>query len=130
MTIVLLVIHVLVCLVLIVSILLQSGKGGGLAGGAFGGMGGSSAVFGGTGAATFLSKVTTYLAIVFFLTCIGLWYSSRSGETLPETAAERALKAQGPVPLNKGPLQPVGADERAAPAGGVVPAHGSADSAR
>lgn len=130
MTILLLIVHVLACIVLIVSILLQAGKGGGLAGGAFGGMGGgSSAVFGGTGAATFLSKVTTYVAIVFGLTCIGLWYSSsRSGDMLPETAAERLLNEQGPMPLNKGPLPPAGVGVETSPAAGTTAAPAPVDS--
>lgn len=89
-----LIIHILVCIVLIVSILLQSSKGGGLAG-AFGGAGGQTgAMFGGTGAATFLSKVTRWLAVVFFLTCLGLWYTSRSADTLPETASQRVGREQ------------------------------------
>jgi len=129
MTVFLLIVHVLVCIVLIVSILLQAGKGGGLAGGAFGGMGGGGAVFGGTGAATFLSKVTTYVAIVFFLTCIGLWYSSRSVDTLPKTAAERMLEEGGPVPLSR-PGAQVGDPQPAAPAESAAPATVGSDSAR
>jgi len=58
--------HVLVCFLLLVVILLQSSKGGGLAG-AFGGTGGMGAIFGGRGAATFLSKLTVVLAIIFML---------------------------------------------------------------
>jgi preprotein translocase subunit SecG len=50
---------------------MQSAKGEGLAG-AFGGGALSGAVFGGRGAATFLSKATTVLAIVFMITSIGL----------------------------------------------------------
>lgn len=45
-------------------ILLQSSKGGGLAG-VFGGGGGMGAVFGGRGAASFLSKLTSVLAAIF-----------------------------------------------------------------
>jgi preprotein translocase subunit SecG len=61
--------HTLVCVLLMIVILMQSSKGEGLAG-AFGGGGGlSGAVFGGRGAATFLSKATTVLAIVFFVNC-------------------------------------------------------------
>ncbi len=70
----LLVIHVLVSLALVVAVLLQSSKGEGLAG-AFGGGGLSGAVFGGRGAATFLSKATTFLAIGFMSTSIILFVS-------------------------------------------------------
>jgi preprotein translocase subunit SecG len=101
MTAVLLAIHIIACVVLIVTILLQAGKGGGLAGSAFGGGigGGGGAVFGGSGAGSFLAKVTTYLAIVFLLTCLALYYTSRSGDTIPQTAAERMLGKGTPVPL-------------------------------
>ena len=105
----LLIVHLIVCIGLVISILLQSSKGGGLSG-AFGGAGGGGAVFGGGGAATFLSKVTNYLAVVFFLTCIGLWYTSRTGDGVPTTAAERMLQQQGPIPLQSfpQPLPPSG----------------------
>jgi preprotein translocase subunit SecG len=68
---VLLSIHVLVCLTLVIIVLLQSGKGGGLAG-AFGGAGGVGAVFGGQAAATFLTKATRYLATAFMITALSL----------------------------------------------------------
>lgn len=75
---VLVVFHVLVCIGLILVVLLQSSKGEGLAGSAFGGGGGSlsGAVFGGRGAATFLSKATSVLAILFMVNCIALAYMS------------------------------------------------------
>ncbi len=62
----LVVLHIFVCLLLAIAILMQSSKGGGLAG-AFGGQGNMGAVFGGRGAGDFLSKVTIVLAIVFML---------------------------------------------------------------
>jgi preprotein translocase subunit SecG len=65
------VVHILICVSLIIVVLLQSSKGEGLAG-AFGGGGLSGAVFGGRGAATFLSKSTTVLAVCFMVTSIGL----------------------------------------------------------
>jgi preprotein translocase subunit SecG len=68
---VLLSIHVLISLGLIVVVLLQSGKGGGLAG-AFGGGGGMGAVFGGQAAATFLTKATRYLATAFMVTALAM----------------------------------------------------------
>ncbi len=70
----LLVIHVIVSLSLVITVLLQSSKGEGLAG-AFGGGGLSGAVFGGRGAATFLSKATTFLAVGYMATSIILFVS-------------------------------------------------------
>ena len=55
-----------VCFLLPVTILLQDSKGGGLASSAFGGAGMQS-VLGGRGASTFLSKVTTGLAISYMV---------------------------------------------------------------
>ncbi len=63
-------IHVIVCLILIGVVLLQQGKSADLAG-AFGGQG-SQTAFGPRGAANLLTKVTTYAAIVFMFTSIGL----------------------------------------------------------
>ena len=76
MTGVLLGIHILISVSLILVVLLQSGKGGGLAG-AFGGGGGVGAVFGGQTAADFLTKATRYLAIGFMLTSLTLALASR-----------------------------------------------------
>ena len=55
--------------ILIVLILLQRGKGGGLAG-AFGGMGGQSAF--GTKAGDTFMRVTIVAAAIWFLMCIGI----------------------------------------------------------
>ena len=70
MVILLVIIHVVVCLFLIGVVLLQQGKSADLAG-AFGGQG-SQTAFGPRGAANLLTKLTTYSAIVFMLTSIGL----------------------------------------------------------
>jgi preprotein translocase subunit SecG len=67
---VLVTLHVLVCFVLVLVIMLQSGNAADLAG-AFGGAG-SQTAFGPRGAATFLSKATTWCAIVFMLTSLTL----------------------------------------------------------
>jgi len=74
MSILLVVIHVIVCIALIMIVLLQTGKGADM-GAAFGG-GGSQTLFGSTGASTFLSKATTVAAIVFMLTSLTLAYMS------------------------------------------------------
>ena len=63
-------IHVLVCIFLIAVILLQQGKSADLAG-AFGGQG-SQTAFGPRGAANLLTKLTTWGAIIFMCTSIGL----------------------------------------------------------
>lgn len=69
MEILLKVIHVLASVFLVLVVLLQSGRGGGM-GAAFGGA--SSQIFGGRGASTFLSRVTSGAAIVFFMTSLTL----------------------------------------------------------
>ena len=67
---VLVTLHILICGLLIVVVLLQSGEAADLAG-AFGGAG-SQTAFGPRGAATFLSKATTWCAIMFMLTSMAL----------------------------------------------------------
>src|ERR1700756_5696449 len=67
---VLVTLHVLVCGLLIIVVLLQSGEAADLAG-AFGGAG-SQTAFGPRGAATFLSKATTWCAIMFMMTSMAM----------------------------------------------------------
>ena len=69
---VILTVHVLVALGIIFLVLLQHGKGADM-GAAFGG-GSSGSLFGATGSANFLSRTTAALAVVFFLTSLGLAY--------------------------------------------------------
>jgi len=66
----LVILHVIVCLFLVGVVLLQQGKSADLAG-AFGGQG-SQTAFGPRGAANLLTKLTTWSAIVFMVTSIGL----------------------------------------------------------
>ena len=77
---VLMILHVLVCLVLILVVLLQRGKGSDI-GAALGG-GGSNTVFGGRGAGNFLTKMTTGAAITFMLTSLSLAYLSNQEQDL------------------------------------------------
>ena len=60
------VLHVLIAVALVTLVLLQQGKGAN-AGAAFGG-GASQTVFGSEGSSSFLTRATTLLAIVFFVT--------------------------------------------------------------
>ena len=64
------VLHIIVSVFIIGVVLLQQGKSADLAG-AFGGQG-SQTAFGPRGAANLLTKMTTYAAILFMLTSIGL----------------------------------------------------------
>ena len=68
----LMILHILVCLVLILVVLLQRGKGSDI--GASLGGGGGNTVFGARGAGNFLTKVTTGAAITFMLTSLSLSY--------------------------------------------------------
>ena len=58
---------------IVVLVLLQQGKGADM-GAAFGGGGSSQSLFGSRGSATFLSRVTAILALIFFATALGLAY--------------------------------------------------------
>tara|TARA_B100000678_G_C18052127_1_gene439105 strand:+ start:434 stop:760 length:327 start_codon:yes stop_codon:yes gene_type:complete len=72
-----LVVHIILAILLIVLILVQQGKGAD-AGAAFG-SGASSTVFGAKGSANFMTKLTTLIAIVFFITSLTLAYFASSG---------------------------------------------------
>src|SRR2546426_7417083 len=94
------------CLVLIVVVLLQSGKAADLAG-AFGGAG-SQTAFGPRGAATFLSKATTWCAIMFMATSITLGLRTTlgapSGGSVLQQFSKPATKQQPTTPAP--PQQP------------------------
>ena len=64
--------HVLIALGIVGLVLLQHGKGADMGSG-FGG-GSSGSLFGATGSANFLSRMTAALATVFFCTSLGLAY--------------------------------------------------------
>ena len=76
----LVIIHVIVSLFIVGVVLLQQGKSADLAG-AFGGQG-SQTAFGPRGAANLLTRLTTYSAVIFMITSIGLtvMLSRSSGE--------------------------------------------------
>lgn len=88
--------HVLVCIILILVVLLQSGKGADLAG-AFGG-GGTQTAFGSRGPASFLSKVTTGAAILFMMTSIALsgMSSQQASTSILDTTPETSQPATAP----------------------------------
>ena len=100
MTTFVLIIHILVCFFLIGIVLLQSGKGAEL-GAAFGGS--SQTLFGSRGAATFLNKITTGVAVVFMLTSLLLAVlTTRSTSIVKEVAP---AQEETTIPATTGPLQ-------------------------
>ena len=92
--------HVLAAVAIIALVLLQQGKGAD-AGAAFG-SGGSGTVFGARGAASFLTRATAVLALVFFLTSLGLaWLSSQQVER--RSMVERTEAPADSRPASTGP---------------------------
>lgn len=97
MTTALVILHYFACIFLIGVILLQAGKGADI-GAAFGGA--SQTVFGGRGPATFLSKLTAAIAIIFLITSVWLAHISKykSVKSVMETApVEQAPAGQAPT---------------------------------
>jgi preprotein translocase subunit SecG len=97
---------------IVVLVLLQQGKGADM-GAAFGGGGSSQSLFGSRGSATFLSRTTAILSLIFFTTALGLAYlhtqtgqssiSVISQEEIPlsgagDSAAPEASKAESDLP--------------------------------
>src|SRR6201988_3518324 len=89
---------VLNCLVLIIVVLLQSGKAADLAG-AFGGAG-SQTAFGPRGAANVLSKATTWCAIMFMLCAMALVLHTDRGVEQSGSVLQKVSKpAPKPAPV-------------------------------
>jgi len=108
----LMLIYVVICIALIIAVLLQSAKGEGLAG-AFGGGGGvSGAVFGGRGAASFLSRATTVLAVLFMSMAIVLSFMG-PGNGGGVTSGPSAVQQAGQQPVQTSPATEVPGTEPA-----------------
>lgn len=98
MTSIIVIFHVTICVLLVLIVLLQAGKGADM-GATFGG--GSQTVFGSGGAAPFLTKLTTAIAILFMVTSISLtMISSRQAR---KTVVESITTPAVPVPQTTTP---------------------------
>jgi preprotein translocase subunit SecG len=83
------IIHVIVCIFLMLTVLLQAGKGGGM-GAAFGGGSSMGTVFGGSGAGNFLRRLTVGAAVVFMITSMTLaWMATPSTDPLEKYWAQQ-----------------------------------------
>ncbi len=127
------IVHVFVCLVLMLVVLLQQGKGGGF-GAAFGGA--SAQVFGGRGAGNILTRATAICAGVFMITSVSLASMSSwddRGLRARAAAEESKKKDHGtprdvpaapsgaPAPGSAAPASPASPASPAAPASSEVP---------
>ena len=105
--------HVIMCIALIMIVLLQTGKGADM-GAAFGGA--TQTVFGSSGPAGFLNKLTTAVAILFMITSLTLCYFSGRlpTPTIMEKTVEQTDKAAQtveeklPAPEKQSETQPEG----------------------
>jgi preprotein translocase subunit SecG len=97
MEVLVMVVHVVAAIGIIGLVLLQHGKGADM-GAAFGG-GSAGSVFGSSGSANFLSRTTSVLATIFFLTSLGLtWFSAHRGEHKGVMATPPASSAPAAAP--------------------------------
>jgi preprotein translocase subunit SecG len=116
------------CLVLIIVVLLQSGKAADLAG-AFGGAG-SQTAFGPRGAATILSQATTWCAVMFMICALALMIRSNKafeqggGSVLHQVSKPAPKKAPATIPVTPAPApqSSAPAPQSNAPASSTTPA--------
>jgi preprotein translocase subunit SecG len=117
MTIVITILHIAVSIFMIAVVLLQSGKGAEM--GASFGSSGSQSVFGAGGGSTFLSKMTTGVAIIFMLTSLTLAYIS--GQPSSSSIMSGKSRPAATVPAQKAPTAPAQSAPAAAPAAPAAP---------
>ena len=108
----LLVLHVGVAIALITLILLQQGRGA-TTGAAFG-SGASSTVFGARGSASFLSRTTSILAVVFFANCLVLALLAGK-QTAPRSVIEQLSDKPAAASQPATPAAPPAAPPAATP---------------
>ena len=90
--------YIIVCFTLIMVVLLQQGKGGGMAN-AFGGGGSSQAAFGARSGATVLSRATAIGAVLFILGALALGIIGQRGPgSVVGGRAPQAPAQQTPAP--------------------------------
>ncbi len=91
------IVHIIAAFILVVIVLLQDSKGGGL-GASFGG-GSNQSIFGASGASSFLVKVTRWVAVGFMLTSVTL--------TILSAHKNSHSVLDGIIPTSTAPAAPV-----------------------
>lgn len=113
-------VHIIICLVLILTILLQAGRGGGLTE-AFSGSEQAQSVLG-TQAPEMLKKATEISAILFLVTSLGLgMLTARRGKSLFDTTPMNIPGGSGPAAVKPlaipaGPAEDIAASDLLSPA--------------
>ncbi len=118
------VVHILLSVFMIFVILLQPGKDAGM-GAALGG-GAATSAFGGRGAATFLTKLTAFCAMAFFITSLGLSFVGlrtsaadlieKKAASAPATTPAPTTPAANTPPAEAAPASPTEAQPTPPPA--------------
>ena len=116
-------VHVIACIILVLVVLLQAGKGADM-GAVFGGA--SSTIFGSSGAGNFLTRLTTGAAIVFMATSLALtWAGTRGGHSTimpergtPRSGVEQPADAAGAADDEAAAVADSAPEAAPAPAGG------------
>jgi preprotein translocase subunit SecG len=122
---VLVTLHVMICGLLIVVVLLQSGEAADLAG-AVGGAG-SQTAFGPRGAATILSQATTWCAIMFMICALALVLRTdqaavQGGSVLQQVSKPAPKKTPATTPAAPATVPQSSAPQSNPPASGTAPA--------
>lgn len=110
---ILIAVHIIVCVFLILVVLIQAGRGGGLAES----FSGAESIFG-TKTNTLLTRATTFFAVSFFITCLSLAILSRQRSTslikspLPQPSS---AKTETPPAAKKQPLKTENKEETQKP---------------
>ena len=116
---ILIVVHVVICVLLVVTVLLQFGKGAEM-GAVMGGGGASQAVFSSSAKGNFMTRLTTVLAIGFMLNsiCLTVLKSRAARQSVFDNEAPVAapLNSDAQALENKGTTATEGAEPTAAPA--------------
>lgn len=109
-------IHIAAAVILVLTVLLQAGKGSGM-GAAFGGSSGT--VFGARGPATLISKITCGAAVIFMITSLNLALSqggvSKKGSVMDDWSSAPAATSSPSAPMAS-PAAPVESPGESAPA--------------
>jgi protein translocase, SecG subunit len=109
-------IHIAAAVILVLTVLLQAGKGSGM-GAAFGGSSGT--VFGARGPATLISKITCGAAVIFMITSLNLALSqggaSKKSSIMDDWSSSPAVSVPAPA-------SPAAPDSMASPAPEAAPA--------